>query len=138
MGVEAWSRSWPGGDLFGVAMTPSGKSVAVGCDYDFSAERGPGTYEIVQHDPEGRLLWRTGGQGCADEIALDGEGRIVVAGVTSSSGPSTGWLQKLDGSGTPLWGVTDDGGVDLAVGPCDRVLATFETPDGYSIRAYAP
>jgi len=95
---------------------------------------------LLRYEADGSFGWaRTwGGAGdeSADAFTLDLAGALLIAGPTSSFGPSADvFLAKLDGSGTEQWGLTWNTGADeeattvftdaagnVFVGGCSSVL----------------
>ena len=67
------------------------------------------------------------GDDCAEGVATDADGNIIVVGfVTTAAGSEDVWIRKLDPAGEEIWTVTSDG----PAGGDDRARGVATAPDG--------
>lgn len=161
-GNSLWSQLHAGAaagtDRFGgVAVNAGGEVVSVGF------ETGPVYHDVVvkKHAPGGAPVWTEvwdnpdlnwGDR--AQEVTIDSQGAIVVAGQTWTAGQDFDdydtWLRKYDTDGNELWTRTEAGPVDgedvwwaVAAAPNDDLLVagTMTSETGCKdavLRRYAP
>ncbi len=104
-GVELWSVAGEG--CHHLAVSPSGNPVVAGRisvtseeDYEYA--------RVTQFDSQGAQLWVhewdvPGVREAATDVAVDGEGNVLVAGRNVVDGTLSGWVAKLSPMGTLLW-----------------------------------
>lgn len=117
-GEPLWTRTYGGAAGMqdvgrGVAVDAAGNVIAAG--YETTAG-GETDAWVRKYDPEGNEIWtRThagaaGGDDKAADVAVDGEGSILVVGeeMTATTGADL-WLRKYDSDGGTSWTVVLDG-----------------------------
>lgn len=153
-----WIRQSPGESFSSMAVDTLG-SIYIAGFFRGSARFGDtemqscyfGNYFLSKYDTEGKLLWTRQGSGTAHDLAIDGTGNVVVAGMFGDSSPAgrgscgpvgyygdltltnagfdDAFIAKYDTNGRVLWvrqigGPNDDRGYGIAVDQVENIYVT--------------
>lgn len=111
-GTELWNRTYNGtgfDEATGVAVDSDDNIVVTG--YSMNATgNSTNDYYTIKYDPNGNEIWNvtydSGGNDCAQEVALDSEGNIAVTGGSIALGGNSTWYYctvKYYPNGTEFW-----------------------------------
>jgi uncharacterized delta-60 repeat protein len=110
-GTELWNRTFNGGgydEATGVAVDPDDNIVVTGYAKNTTGS-GTNDYYTIKYAPNGTELlnvtYDSGGNDCAQDVAVDSEGNIVVTGGCSFGGNTTWYYGtvKYHPDGTEFW-----------------------------------
>jgi uncharacterized delta-60 repeat protein len=111
-GTELWNRTFDGGDYdeaTGVAVDLRNNDIIVTGYAKNVTGNGTNDYYTIKYDPNGtellNITYDSGGSDCAQDVAVDSEGNIVVTGGCSFGGNTT-WYYctvKYHPDGTQFW-----------------------------------
>jgi hypothetical protein len=144
-GDTIWTRifdSGEGDEAEGAATDPWGNVIVTGN----SSGYGPlGDYCTIKYDPDGNMLWKRtynwGWYDFAHDVATDGEGNVIVTGM-SDNNMNWDWCTiKYSPDGDTLWIRRLDIGIDdwvtsLTTDSEDNIIVTGDVAGGHDLRAF--
>jgi uncharacterized delta-60 repeat protein len=116
-GYTLWNKKFGGSNIdyaTGVAVDSWNDIIVVGYTYSFGA--GNSDFLIVKYDENGGYLWNktlgTTGPEFAQDVAVDSENSIIVAGHNGSAGENDVLVVKYNLSGANKWNASFDSGAN--------------------------